>query len=241
MLEVQQLIVEHGRLRALWGVDLQVGAGEVVALVGMDGAGKSTTLGAVAGFHPWIGGSVRFDGQSLARLSVPEIVSRGIVLVPEGRRLWPDMTVRENLEMGAYLPKPRRDLKRNLQRVFSLFPALSEKQSNRAADLSGGQQAMVAIGRALMAEPRLLLLDEPFIGMSPLIVQEVKNALMQARAAVGMAVLIVDQDFRRAMGVSDRMVVIENGRSVLQGSPLDLNGNEEFACRFLGLRAAVRA
>jgi len=235
VLQIDNMAVDHGRVRALWGVDLVVEAGESVALLGTDGAGKSTTLGAICGIYPLAQGDIRLDGESIRGRRVREIVSLGVVLVPEGRRLWPEMSVLENLEMGAYLPERRRDRAAALERVFDVFPAMREKSSRPAYELSGGQQAMVAIGRALMANPRLLLLDEPFIGMSPLIVQEIKNVLRTARERHGLSMLIVDQDFKRAMDMSERTSVLSNGRTVMAGASKDMQSDPVFTKTFLGL------
>lgn len=235
MLQVENIAVDHGRVRALWSVHLAVKPGESVALLGTDGAGKSTTLGAICGIYPLAEGDIRLDGESIRGRRVRDIVSLGVVLVPEGRRLWPEMSVLENLEMGAYLPARRRDRAAALERVFDVFPAMREKSSRPAYELSGGQQAMVAIGRALMANPRLLLLDEPFIGMSPLIVQEIKNVLRTARERHGLSLLIVDQDFNRAMEMAERTCVLSNGRTVMEGASKDLQSDPVFTKTFLGL------
>lgn len=235
MLQIDNMVVDHGRVRALWEVDLVVESGESVALLGADGSGKSTTLGAVCGIYPLADGDIRLDGESIRGRRVREIVSLGIALVPEGRRLWPAMSVLENLEMGAYLPARRPDRAAALERVFDIFPAMREKSSRPAYELSGGQQAMVAIGRALMANPRLLLLDEPFIGMSPLIVQEIKNVLRTARERHGLSMLIVDQDFKRAMEMADRTYVLSNGRTIMAGASKDMQSDPVFIKAFLGL------
>ena len=168
LLEVDHLVVEHGRLRALWDVSFAIEEGEQVGLLGANGAGKSTTLGAIVGLYPAAGGDIRFAGESILHKPISAIIARGIVLVPEGRRLFGEMTVRENLEMGAYLPSERKHVNARLDGVFELFPVLREQGIRTSANtLSGGQQQMVAIGRALMSRPRLLLLDEPFIGVAP--------------------------------------------------------------------------
>lgn len=238
MLRVENITVDHGRVRALWDVDFVVGHGESVALLGTDGAGKSTTLGAICGIYSLALGDILLEGDSIRGRRVRDIVSRGVVLVPEGRRLWPEMSVLENLEMGAYLPARRRDRAAALERVFDVFPAMREKSSRPAYELSGGQQAMVAIGRALMANPRLLLLDEPFIGMSPLIVQEIKKVLRTARERHGLSMLIVDQDFKRAMDMAERTYVLSNGRTVMHGSSKDMLSDPAFTKTFLGLSGA---
>lgn len=234
LLSVSNIVVEHGRLRALWDVSLEVGAGERVGLLGANGAGKSTTVGAIIGLYPPAGGDIRFDDHAIAGHSPTAIVGQGIALVPEGRRLFTEMTVLENLEMGAYLRAARRTRHESLKRVFALFPILKEKARQNAGELSGGQQQMVAIGRALMARPRLLLLDEPFLGVAPLIVREVTAALRRI-AEDGVGVLLVEQNIHRALDFADRAYVIENGRTALEGMSADLMKDPDFSSKFLGL------
>jgi branched-chain amino acid transport system ATP-binding protein len=234
LLEVEGLVVEHDRMRALWDVSLAVEEGERVGLLGANGAGKSTTLGAVIGLYPPLAGEIRFAGESIARLSVGDVIARGLALVPEGRRLFPDMTVRENLEMGAYLRASRRRIAQRLDNVFALFPVLREKARQPAGQLSGGQQQMAAIGRALMSGPRLLLLDEPFIGVAPLVVSDVVAALERV-VAEGITVLLVEQNIHRALDFVARAYVIENGRTVLSGTRDGLLADAAFGAKFLGL------
>lgn len=234
LLNVQNLAVEHGKLRALWDVNLTVRAGERVGLLGANGVGKSTTLGAIAGLYPTLSGNVSFDGERIDDKAPAQIVGRGIALVPEGRRLFPEMSVRENLEMGAYLKQPRRQLTETLGQVYSLFPALQAKARQAAGLLSGGQQQMVAIGRAMMSRPRLLLLDEPFLGVAPILVEEVIGALRQV-SNTGVTVLLVEQNIHRALDFAERGYVIENGRTVLEGSKDELLNDRDFSNKFLGL------
>jgi len=167
MLSLKNLSVDHGALRALWDISLEVGRGEKVGLLGANGAGKSTTMGAIVGLYPKAGGTIHYDGQALDRASTAQTVAGGIALVPEGRHLFPTMSVLENLQMGVYAAASRKDMAASLERVYALFPILRDKAAQNAGELSGGQQQMVAIGRALMSRPRLLLLDEPFIGVAP--------------------------------------------------------------------------
>ena len=234
LLDIDHLAVEHGKLRALWDVTLHVMPGERVGLLGANGAGKSTTLGAVIGLYPPVAGSIRYDGQPIERQATNANVARGIALVPEGRRLFPEMTVRENLEMGAYLRGARRALDESLAEVFALFPVLRQKAQQNAGELSGGQQQMVAIGRAMMSRPRLLLLDEPFLGVAPLLVDEVVKALRHI-SAQGVTVLLVEQNIHRALDFVERAYVIENGRTVLEGSRDRLLNDKSFSSKFLGL------
>jgi branched-chain amino acid transport system ATP-binding protein len=215
-------------------VSFRISESERIGLLGANGAGKTTTLGALMGLYPPDGGDIRLDGKSLRRSSPPEIVSSGLALVPEGRRLFPEMSVRENLEMGAYLRAPRQQLKHTLDSVYSLFPILKRKESQVAGELSGGQQQMVAIGRALMTRPRILLLDEPFLGLAPLLVQEVLEALRRI-SAIGMTIILVEQNIHRALELVEAAYVIENGRTVLRGSRDELIDNPDFSRKFLGL------
>lgn len=234
ILEISNLAVERGNLRALWDVTMHVMPGERVGLLGANGAGKSTTLGAIIGLYPPLSGQIKFDGQQIERQPPSANVARGIALVPEGRRLFPEMTVRENLEMGAYLPEPRAALAAGLNDVFALFPVLKEKAQQPAGELSGGQQQMVAIGRAMMSRPRLLLLDEPFLGVAPLLVDEVVKALREISVR-GVTVLLVEQNIHRALDFVERAYVIENGRAVLEGSRDALLNDKSFSSKFLGL------
>ena len=234
LLRVEHLAVAHGGLQALWDINLTVEPGERIGLLGANGAGKSTTLGAIVGDYPAMGGRILFEETDIGRESVAARLERGIVLVPEGRRLFAAMSVRENLEMGAYLAAPRRQRAATLEQVFSLFPILKEKAAQPSGTLSGGQQQMVAIGRALMAKPRLLLLDEPFIGVAPLIIRDVLVAL-SAIADTGVTVLLVEQNTHRALEFARRASVIENGRTVLDADRETLRSDKGFGAKFLGL------
>ena len=234
MLEVSNISVSHGSLQALWDVSFHVGKGERVGILGANGAGKSTTLGALMGLYPPSSGEIRLLGHPLAGKPPTECVTHGLALVPEGRRLFPEMSVRENLAMGACLPAARRALAENIEKVYSLFPILKQKAGQHAGELSGGQQQMVAIGRALMTSPRILLLDEPFLGVAPLLVDEVMHALGLI-AADGMTVVLVEQNIHRALDFVDRAYVIESGRIVLEGTRESLLGDTNFSNKFLGI------
>jgi branched-chain amino acid transport system ATP-binding protein len=234
ILEVSNLSVSHGSLRALWDVSFSVATGERVGILGANGAGKSTTLGALMGIYPASGGEIRLDGQQMAGKAPAECVGNGLALVPEGRKLFPEMSVCENLEMGAYLPAARRKISETLEYIYGLFPILKQKVNQNAGELSGGQQQMVAIGRALMTNPRVLLLDEPFLGVAPLLVDEVMDALGRI-AATGMTIVLVEQNIHRALDFVDRAYVIENGRTVLTGTRESLLGDAAFSNKFLGL------
>ncbi|MCX7160820.1 MAG: ABC transporter ATP-binding protein [Proteobacteria bacterium] len=215
-------------------MSLQVRERELVGLLGANGAGKSTTLGAIIGLYPAASGSLRYAGEAIGGRSTSRNVAAGIALVPEGRRLFPAMTVEENLAMGAYAPTARRGVREALARTYELFPILADKRRQDAGELSGGQQQMVAIGRALMSGPSLLLLDEPFIGVAPILVEEIIRALRRI-AAGGVTMLLVEQNIHRALDFVERAYVIENGRTVLEGDRDALVGNPEFSNKFLGL------
>jgi|LNFM01.2.fsa_nt_gb branched-chain amino acid transport system ATP-binding protein len=234
MLSVKDLLVNHGQLRALWGIDLEVVGGSRVGLLGANGAGKSTTLGAIFGLYGPSGGSITYEGRDIAGRDPALNVADGIALVPEGRRLFTEMTVRENLEMGAYTKLNRGGVAQGVERVFDLFPILKQKSKQASGELSGGQQQMVAIGRALMSNPRLLLLDEPFLGVAPVIIEEVMAALRRL-AKEGTTMLLVEQNIHRALDFVDRAYVIENGRIVLSGASNSLLADPEFGNKFLGL------
>ncbi|MBS0327171.1 MAG: ABC transporter ATP-binding protein [Proteobacteria bacterium] len=234
MLDVRGLAVDHGRLRALWDVSLEVGAGERVGLLGANGAGKSTTMGAIIGLYRCAEGTITFDGVPIANASTARTVARGVALVPEGRRLFPAMTVAENLLLGSYGAGRDAQGGAALDPVYALFPVLADKARQAAGELSGGQQQMVAIGRALMSRPRLLLLDEPFIGVAPRLVDEILDALARI-ADDGVTMLLVEQNVHRALEFVARAYVIENGRTVLEGNRAALLGDEGFSRKFLGL------
>jgi len=233
MLALKELIVDHGKLRALWDISLHVNKGERVGLLGANGAGKSTTMGAIVGLYPVAGGEISYQGRSISG-SPYESVRSGIALVPEGRRLFPGMSVQENLKMGAFAAVSRNNLDALYEQVFSLFPILKEKRNQRAGELSGGQQQMVAIARALMSRPQLLLLDEPFIGVAPLLVEEIMSVLSQI-SRDGVTMLLVEQNIHRALDFVSRAYVIENGRCVLEGEREALLSDKSFAAKFLGL------
>lgn len=234
MLTISNLAVDHGPLRALWDVSLEVPEGGRVGLLGANGAGKSTTLGAILGLYPPAEGGMIYAGRSIFGAAPPQNVAAGIALVPEGRRLFAEMTVRENLEMGAYTRSARAAVVQNLDRVFNLFPILKDKNQDAAGTLSGGQQQMLAICRALMSEPDLLLLDEPFLGVAPILVDEVMAAL-RLISEDGVTMLLVEQNIHRALNFVEHAYVIENGRTVLNGAKQTLLDDPGFAGKFLGL------
>jgi branched-chain amino acid transport system ATP-binding protein len=234
MLAIENLAVDHGKLRAIWDLSLNVDRGARVGLLGANGAGKSTTLGAILGIYPPAEGEIRYDGNSILGNSPPLNVQSGIALVAEGRRLFSEMTVRENLEMGAYTKPARTGVADNIDHAFALFPILKQKHNDLAGTLSGGQQQMLAICRALMSSPDLLLLDEPFLGVAPILVDEVMEALRRI-SDEGVTMLLVEQNIHRALDFVEHAYVIENGRSVLDGAKDMLLNDPGFSNKFLGL------
>ncbi|HSV57414.1 MAG TPA: ABC transporter ATP-binding protein [Variovorax sp.] len=234
MLEVRELEVAYGAARALWGVSLSVRQGELLCVVGPNGAGKTTLINTLAGILRARAGRIDFGGQDITHLAPHRFCEAGIALVPEGRRLFTGMSVLENLELGSYLPGPKAKRRETLEQAIELFPVLREKLASPAGELSGGQQQMVAIARALMARPRLLLLDEPSLGLSPLIVHDLFAAIRRINAG-GVSVLLVEQNVAMAMDVSHRAYVLEEGRIVAEGTPQDLLARPEIVRAYLGV------
>jgi len=234
MLEARSIDVCYGQARALTGVSLSVERGELLSVVGANGAGKSTLVNAIAGLHPIRSGSLVFDGVDLTALPPHRFIAHGIAVVPEGRRLFARMTVRENLELGSLVPAARRERGRSLARVSELFPVLASRLDTPAGALSGGQQQMVAIARALMARPRLLLLDEPSLGLAPLVVTEMFD-IVRAIHAEGVAILLVEQNVARALEVATRALVLEEGRIVAEGDRATLLADSRLREAYLGV------
>jgi len=236
MLDVRNLCVRYGAAPALWDVSLTIGAGELVSIVGPNGAGKTTLINALAGLQPATADTLSIDGHDLRPLASHRFCGAGIALVPEGRRLFVRMTVRENLEIGSYVRAARRERSRSLEYVCTLFPAVREKLDVPAGALSGGQQQMVAIGRALMARPRLLLLDEPSLGLSPAMVLAMFGAIRDVHAA-GTAVLLVEQNVVMALELAQRAYLLEEGRIAAAGTPAELFRTPELRRAYLGIVA----
>ena len=234
LLAVEGIDVFYGDVQVLYGLGFEVREGEIMTLLGSNGAGKTTTLRAISGLRPPRAGDIRFRGRSLAGTPASARAELGMSLVPEGRELWQQLTVRENLELGAYHPRARAGAARNLERVFSLFPRLRERSSQVAGSLSGGEQQMCAIGRSLMSEPTLLMLDEPSLGLSPLLVDQVMQTVAELHAA-GMTILLVEQNLRKALELAQRGTVIETGRVRLEGSSAELAANPEIRAVYLGI------
>jgi branched-chain amino acid transport system ATP-binding protein len=233
LLAVAGLHAGYGATEILRGVDLDVGHGEIVAVLGANGAGKSTLNRTVSGVMRASRGAVRFADIAIEHERPADIVARGLIHVPEGRRIFPNMTVRENLDLGAYRRgRPRR--KPNRERVFSIFPRLAERQGQSAGTLSGGEQQMLAIGRGLMAEPRLLILDEPSLGLSPILVEEL-FALIKTINGEGIALLVVEQNVVQSLEVAERAYILDNGSFVLQGKASELRNNPDLKRAYLGM------
>ena len=233
MLEIKSLRGGYGMIEVLRGIDLEIKEGEIVAVLGSNGAGKSTLNNTVCGLIPSLAGSIRFEDHDIGRARPADIVAAGLVQVPEGRRVFPDMNVRENLLLGGYR-RGRANRKRNLERVLGTFPRLAERQSQRAGTLSGGEQQMLAIGRGLMTEPRLLILDEPSLGLAPILVEEM-FALIARLNAEGLAILLVEQNVAQSLEVARRAYVLENGACAFQGAPAELLARPELKRAYLGI------
>ena len=234
MLDLDDIVATYGAAVALRNVSITVGAGELVCVVGPNGSGKTTLINVIAGLHPAASGRLRLAGRDLTHLAPHRFCAEGIAIVPEGRRLFSTMTVRENLDLGSYLPMPKRERKESMERVCSLFPAVREKLDAPAGALSGGQQQMVAIARALMAKPRMLLLDEPSLGLSPRIVQDM-FAMIARIHAEGVAMLLVEQNVAMALGIGDRAYVLEEGKIVACDTPQALRAQPHIRRAYLGL------
>ncbi len=237
MLELRGLEAGYGDVPALSGVTLQVGAGEIVALLGPNGAGKSTLLGCVSGLVRPRAGTISWEGENLLAIAPHLIVERGLAVVPEGRRLFGSMTVEDNLELGAFSPRARAARRESLERVFALFPDLRTRRRQVVRALSGGQQQMVAVGRALMASPRLLMLDEPSLGIAPQLVRAILDALVEINRA-GVAILLVEQNVRAALTLAHRAYILEGGRVVGEGAGANLLGDPHVRRAYLGPLAA---
>ena len=233
MLEIKDLEVGFGGITALKGISLSVADGEVVTLIGANGAGKTTTLRTVSGLVKPRTGRILVDGQDITKLSAQARVKRGLVQVPEGRRVFPQMSVLENLELGAYLRKDAKAVAADLDDVFARFPRLADRRKQNAGTLSGGEQQMLAIGRALMSRPRILLLDEPSMGLAPLLVQEIFSIISEINEA-GTTVLLVEQNANMALQIAHRGYVLETGRIVLAGTAAELTSTDEVKRAYLG-------
>lgn len=233
MLELKGVRTFYGNIQALWDVDLRIEEGEIVTLVGANGAGKSTTLMSICGAVPIAGGEILFNGAPIHTLRPDKIVRLGISQVPEGRLIFPDLTVRENLELGAYLRNDKSGIAKDMDFAFDLFPILAERRSQAGGTLSGGEQQMLAISRALMARPRLLLLDEPSLGLAPLIIRDIFDIIDRLRHA-GNTILIVEQNAFQTLKIADYAYVLELGRVSMQGKASELIHNDALVEAYLG-------
>jgi branched-chain amino acid transport system ATP-binding protein len=234
LLELRGVEVAYGDLPALRGVSVSVEAGETLSVVGANGAGKTTMLRAISGLMRPRAGQILLDGERLDSLPSHAIVERGVVQVPEGRKIFPSLTVLENLELGSYVAAAKARRREGLEHVFTLFPRLKERERQAAGTMSGGEQQMLAIGRALMARPRVLMLDEPSLGLAPLIVKEIFRIIGEINR-LGTTVLLVEQNTRQALALSRRGYVLENGRVVLEGTGAELLGNDHVKRAYLGM------
>ncbi len=233
LLSVKNLTVNYGAIQALKEVNLDVYGGEIVAVIGANGAGKSTLMNAIMGAVPRAGGEVFLEGRLLPKESF-NIVSAGISLAPEGRKVFAPLTVIDNLNIGAFPIKNREEVESEMEKVFKLFPRLNERRAQYAGTLSGGEQQMLAIGRALMAKPRVLLLDEPSLGLAPIIINEIFRELTEINKKLGMTILIVEQNARKALLLSHRAYVLQTGQMIMEGDSSDLLHNKEIEEAYLG-------
>ena len=233
MLEVKDLEVYYGVIQAIKGVSFQVNQGEVIALIGANGAGKTTILHTITGLLAPKKGSVMFEGKEIAKVPAHKIVSMGMAHVPEGRRVFAELSVYENLKMGAYTRKDRAEIDESLQNVYKRFPRLEERKNQMAGTLSGGEQQMLAMGRALMSKPKIILMDEPSMGLSPILVNEIFD-IIQAVSESGTTVLLVEQNAKKALSIADRAYVLETGNIVLEGKAKDLLENDSIKKAYLG-------
>ena len=235
MLQVDRIDVAYGDVQVLHEVSLDIKVGELVAVIGANGAGKTTLLKTISGLLRPINGSISFESETISKQNPDRIVSNGIVHVPEGRLLFPDMSVRENLEMGAYLEKDKDKVSERFVSVYELFPVLEERSTQLAGTLSGGEQQMLAVGRGLMAGPTLFMFDEPSLGLAPKLVQSIFELVQHINKTLGVTVLLVEQNVRMSCEISDRAFVLENGRVVLHGTGLEMLKNDHVREAYMGL------
>ncbi|MEV4739206.1 ABC transporter ATP-binding protein [Streptomyces sp. NPDC049555] len=233
LLEVKNLRVAYGKIEAVKGITFTVHTGQVVTLIGTNGAGKTTTLRTLSGLHPPLAGTIHFDGQPLTGTPAHDIVARGLAHSPEGRHIFPRLTIAENLQLGAFLRKDTAAITKDTERVYELFPILGERRSQAAGTLSGGEQQMLAMGRALMSRPKLLMLDEPSMGLSPIMMRKIMNTIAELKAT-GTTILLVEQNAQAALSLADHGHVMEVGKIVLSGTGADLMHNESVRKAYLG-------
>ncbi|MGA5300624.1 ABC transporter ATP-binding protein [Nucisporomicrobium flavum] len=234
LLELQDVTLLYGRIQALHGISMTVGEGEIVALIGANGAGKTTTMRAISGLRPVAQGSIRFNGEDITKMRADLRVVRGVSQSPEGRGIFPGMTVRENLEMGAYTRRNRAEIKEDMDRAFTLFPRLKEREKQVGGTMSGGEQQMLAVGRALMSRPKLLLLDEPSMGLAPMLIQQIFDIIVEINQQ-GTTVLLVEQNAQQALSRAHRAYVLETGRIVKSGTGSELLHDPSVKDAYLGV------
>jgi len=235
MLDVRNIKTYYGNIQALKGVDIQISEGEIITLIGANGAGKTTTLMSISGVVPPRSGEVLFLGKPISGLQPNEIVAQGICQVPEGRRIFPYLTVSENLDMGAFLRTDTQEIKKDIDYIFTLFPILAERRNQAGGTLSGGEQQMLAVGRALMSKPRLLLLDEPSLGLAPLVVKQIFEIIKKINQESKTTIFLVEQNANLALKVAHRGYVMENGKITLSDTSQNLMANEEVKKAYLGI------
>lgn len=235
MLRIENVQSGYGNKLAIKDVSLEIGKGEIITLIGANGAGKSTTLMTICGVVPCRAGRIIFNGQEIQKTPPDEIVKMGICQVPEGRHIFPQLTVKENLDMGAFLRRDKAEVKRDMEYVFSLFPILAERRNQDGGNLSGGEQQMLAMSRALMARPQLMLLDEPSMGLAPLIIRQIFEIVKQINRDSQTTIFLVEQNANQALNIADRGYVMENGRITLTGKSSDLLQNSEIQKAYLGI------
>ena len=234
MLKIQQLRVSYGGIQALRGIDLEVPDGKIVTLIGANGAGKSTTLRTISGLVKAESGSIQWNGEELLGKPIDKIISAGIAMSPEGRRVFADLTVLENLKLGAYLRKDKAEIEKDLKWVYELFPRLAERRDQKGGSLSGGEQQMLAMGRAIMAKPKLLLLDEPSMGLAPIVVNDIFATIRKLNHEKGVTIVLIEQNARLALKTADRAYVIETGAVQLSGDAKQLASNPRVRDLYLG-------
>ncbi|KXG78448.1 ABC transporter ATP-binding protein [Thermotalea metallivorans] len=233
MLTIRNLNVHYGGIHALRGIDMDIPENKIVTLIGANGAGKSTTLRSIMGLTKISGGSIQYNGEELTMHKTKDIVEKGIVLVPEGRRVFPNLTVEENLILGAYSRKDKEGIKKDMDWVYGLFPRLKERLWQKAGTMSGGEQQMLAVGRGLMSKPKILMMDEPSLGLAPLLVKEIFNIIKEIHRQ-GMTILLIEQNAKAALEIADYGYVLETGAIVLEGKGKDLLTNDEVKNAYLG-------
>lgn len=234
MLEIKDLRVKYGGIIALDGISMKVPEGKIITLVGANGAGKSTTLRSITKLVTPVSGSITYDGKELTRMSTQDIVKMGITLVPEGRHVFDDMTVDENLMIGAYLRKDKENFKRDIAFIHEMFPRLKERAKQLSGTLSGGEQQMVAVGRALMSNPKVMMMDEPSLGLAPLVIKDIFNIIQKVNKEKGMTILLIEQNANAALKIADYGYVMETGRIRLEGTGQELLANEQVKELYLG-------